>query len=266
MISQNVQQALGYQRKLLTQGQRLKKLYLQILEDTMSFSQKKRYNFEEQILKPFEKMEFGNGEEVYEVYRKLVNPLFLSGACKRLNLNLLYDRQSKLKAIQEEVVTNEEEYEENEKQKEEIRRRNEIHVKIVEELFDFMTEERKEFTFSQWFYQLGEEEKRQYAEGKRVFLVMLKLYEIEKISISEFLREEAVSETCNGEFDLSYCLYQILRQKGHKFTWDAIKLEKLDDIFLVCLEQGETKEEIEMNDMKIVKIGEENVRGSVEDL
>ena len=258
-ISQNVKQALRYQRQLLTQGQKLKKLYLQILEDTMSFSQKKRYDMEERILRPLEKMTLKDTKQIYETYEKLVNPLFLAGACKRLNLNLIYDRQSKIREEQEESIRMNEAYEENEKQKEEIQRKNEIHVKIIEELFDFLTEERKSFKFSEWFNQLDSEKQNQYAENKRVFLVLLKLFEIAMISISEFLEEESVNETCNGEFDLSYCLYQILKQKKRNFNFDGIKIEKLEETFQVCMENEGIKEKIEMNDMKIIRIGEKEV-------
>ena len=76
------------------------------------------------------------------------------------------------------------------------------------------SKEKKYKEFSEWFNQLEQETKAKYIENKRVFLVLLKLFEIEEISISEFLKEEVINETCNGEFDLSYCLYQILKQKG----------------------------------------------------
>ena len=187
----------------------------------------------------------------------------MSGACKRLNLNLIYDRQSKIREEQEESIRMNEAYEENEKQKEEIQRKNEIHVKIIEELFDFLTEERKSFKFSEWFNQLDSEKQNQYAENKRVFLVLLKLFEIAMISISEFLEEESVNETCNGEFDLSYCLYQILKQKKRNFNFDGIKIEKLEETFQVCMENEGIKEKIEMNDMKIIRIGEKDVARNV---
>ena len=224
-ISKNVKTALRYQRQILIQVQTLKKLYLQILEDSMMFSQKKRYNFEEEILKPLEKTEVKNTREIDEIYQKLLNPLFLAVAKKRLNINL--------------------------KQKEEIQRRNEIHVNIIEDIFDFITQEKTEFTFSEWFMQLNEEKKLNYVENKRVFLVLLKLFEVENISISEFLKEESVNETCNGEFDLSYCLYNILQEKKRKFIFDTIKIEKLDTVFKYCLEYNELKETIEMNDRRL---------------
>lgn len=55
---------------------------------------------------------------------------------------------------------------------------------------------------------------------------MLKLYEIQTISISEFLKEEIVNREGNGEFDLSYCLYQILKVKKQSYLFDGIKIEK----------------------------------------
>ena len=64
---------------------------------------------------------------------------------------------------------------------------------MIEDVFNFITQERAEFKFSEWFERLEEENKLKYIEDKRVFLVMLKLYEIETISISEFFREEAVN-------------------------------------------------------------------------
>ncbi len=254
-ISKNVKTALRYQRQILIQVQKLKKLYLQILEDTMSFSKKKRYNLEEEILKPLERMEIKNTEQIYKVYESLANPLFLAGAKKRLNLSLIYDNQSKIKEQQEDFFRQEEELEDNRRQKERIERRNKIHTEMIEDVFNFITQERAEFKFSEWFERLEEENKLKYIEDKRVFLVMLKLYEIETISISEFFKEEAVNETCNGEFDLSYCLYKILKEKGSTFSFDTIKIEKLNDTFKYCIEKDELKETIEMNDLKFTVIG-----------
>ncbi len=264
-IAKNVKTALRYQRQLLVQAQNLKKLYLQILEETMSFSKKKRYNFEEEILKPLERAEIHSSKQIHKIYEKLVNPLFLVGSYKRLNLNLLYDNQSKIKEQQEDYQLQEEEYEDNLRQKEEIERRNKIHVDIIESLFHYAEKNRVSFTFSEWFQSL--EDKEDYIKDKRIFLVMLKLFEVETISISEFLKEEAVNETCNGEFDLSYCLYQILKEKRHSFSFDGIRIEKTDNVFRYEIreEEKETREEIEMSDIKIVVIGGEN-GGSLEDL
>lgn len=265
-ISKNVKTALRYQRQILIQVQNLKKLYLQILEDTMSFIQKKRYNFEETILKPLEKKEIKDTDQINEIYEKLVNPLFIVGMKKRLNLNLLYDSQSKIKEQQEEYERQEEEIEDNQKQKEEIQKRNQIHIEIVESIFNYITQEKKEFTFSEWFENLNEDKKEEYSQNKMVFLVILKLFEIEKISISEFFKEEAVNETCNGEFDLSYCLYKILKEKGRRYPFDSIKIEKLDTIFKHCIEDGELKETIETNDVKFVVLGGQEIGRSIENL
>lgn len=81
-ISKNVKIALRYQRQLLIQVQKLKKLYLQLLEDAMSFSQKKRYNFEKVVLEPLEKLDIKNSKQICGIYEKLVNPLFWLGQRK----------------------------------------------------------------------------------------------------------------------------------------------------------------------------------------
>ena len=249
-ISKNVKMALRYQRQLLIQVQSLKKLYLQLLEDAISFSKKKRYNFEKVILNPLEKLDIRNSMQIYNIYGKLVNPLFLAGAKKRLNLNLLYDSQSKIKEQQKEFLKQEEELEDNQKQKEEIHRRNEIHIEIVESIFNFISQDVRKFTFSEWFRQLEEDKKLRFVENKRVFLVMLKLFEVEMISISEFLQEETVNTSCNGEFDLSYCLYKILIEYGKSFCFDSIKIEKLDEIFSYCIDDGDIRDIVEMNDLE----------------
>lgn len=253
-ISKNVKIALRYQRQLLIQVQKLKKLYLQLLEDAMSFSQKKRYNFEKVVLEPLEKLDIKNSKQIFGIYEKLVNPLFLAGAKKRLNLNLLYDSQSKIKEQQEEFLKQEEELEDNQKQKEEIQRRNQIHIEIVESVFKFVSQDIRKFTFSEWFEQLDEDKKLRLVENKRVFLVMLKLFEVEMISISEFLQEESFSVSCNGEFDLSFCLYKILREYGESFDFDTIRIERLDRIFTYCVEDGDVREFVEMNDLEFVVV------------
>lgn len=254
-ITKNVRKALSYQRQILIQAQNLKKLYLRTLEDTISFSNKKRYNFEEGMLQLLEKKEISSIDEITDIYEKLLNPLFIARAKKRLNLNLIYDSQSKIKEQQEEETIQDEEFEEDLRQKEEIERRNKIHIEIIEGIFKFISQGKNQFTFSEWFGSLEEEKKMQYAENKRVFLVMLKLYEIETISISEFLQEEAVNESGNGEFDLSYCLYQLLDIKEEKFDFDGFRVEKLEDIFKYSILKEEEKENIEINDIKFTIIG-----------
>lgn len=249
-IANNVREALRYQRQILTQVQRLKKLYLQILEDSMSFIQKKRYNIEDEILRPLERSEFRNTEQINNIYERLVNPLFLAGTKKRLNLNLIYDSQSKIKEQEEEYQRQEEELEDNRKQKEEIEKRNKIHTEIIEEIFNFFGQDRTEFKFSEWFNLLEEEKQVRYAENKRVFLILLKLFEVETISISEFLKEDSVNQNSNGEFDLSYCLYKIFIEQMRHFQFDVIKIEKLDEKFKYCAYNNELKETIEVSDIK----------------
>lgn len=251
VISKNVKTALRYQRQLLTQAQNLKKLYLQILEDAIYFTQKKRYNIEEQILEPLEKMKIKSTKQIYNIYHQLVNPLFLVSACKRLNLNLLYDSQSKIKEKEEDYQAQIEEYEDNIKRLEEIKRKNEIHISIIENLFDYAKEKQKTFLFSEWFYQLSDDKREKFIKDKRVFLVMLKLYEIQTISISEFLKEEIVNREGNGEFDLSYCLYQILKVKKQCYLFDGIKIEKMENVFQYEVRNKENIEKIEINDFRI---------------
>lgn len=80
---------------------------------------------------------------------------------------------------------------------------------------------------------------------------MLKLYEIQTISISEFLKEEIVNREGNGEFDLSYCLYQILKVKKQSYLFDGIKIEKMENVFQYEVQKEENIEKIEMNDFRI---------------
>ena len=182
---------------------------------------------------------------------------------------MLYDNQSKIKEQQEEYQLQEEEYEDNLRQKEEIERRNEIHVDIIESLFHYAEQNKTSFTFSEWFQSL-EDKKEDYIKDKIIFLVMLKLFEVETISISEFLKEEAVNETCNGEFDLSYCLYKIVKEKRRSFSFDGIRIEKTDHVFRYEIreEEKETQEEIEMSEVRIVVIGRNEIKNgrSLEDL
>lgn len=259
-IARNVKMALRYQRQLLTQSQNLKKLYLQILEDSIHFTQKKRYDFEKEIISPLEKVEIRKIKDIKQIYEKLVTPLYLASSPKQLNLNLFYDNQSKIKEQEEDYQIEQEEYEDNAKQLEENRRKNELDIKLIEELFFYAEQNQSTFTFSEWFAQLDEKTKNEATQNKRIFLIMLKLFEIQTISIQEFLAEEAISQEGNGEFDLSYCLYELLIVKKRKFTFDRLSLEKTDTIFYYELpqEDEEKVEKIEMNDLKLAIGGKED--------
>ena len=121
---------------------------METLEESMEYSIVKTYNFKEEILDNFEKLEIKNA---LETYAKLLRPLFMPRMKKYLNINTIYDVQTKINNEGEEEYSVEEDIIQAEQNiKERIERRNKTHIEIIRRLFEF-SEHHQEFDIKQFF-------------------------------------------------------------------------------------------------------------------
>ena len=225
-ITENVQRALALQRELLIKCNDLRTLYLSMLQDALLFQQVRRFDIEEQILTRMERLRFADAISLGEFRANLLTPLLLPDVRRSLNLSLMYERQAKLKETFDGEIIDEEENIENDRALEHVRRRNEIHVLIVQLLFE-IAKTRESFLFSDfWEYIKSHKRLTEMTAQRILFLDMLKLYEIHEIDIGKWSKEDIHPMECMGEFDLDYCLARCMDRDNTLFVVERIMIEK----------------------------------------
>ena len=131
---------------------------------------------------------------------------------------------------------------------------------VIERIFKFAGERGTSFTFSQFYEHIVEKTQRihQYTENKRIFLILLKLYDYGVIDIESWKKhssEDMIPDT-NGEFDLSWCLRQMEDRYPDFYGVEQLVFEKKDFIFHAVLEDTVGAEvlysTIEMADIEII--------------
>jgi hypothetical protein len=209
-ISGNVQRALAMQRDLLIHCEKLRKLYLTLLEDSLLFSQMKRFDIEGDILKRMEKLAMSDAADLNALRSGLLSPLFLPDVRKSLNLGLVYDRQLRLREASDEGVIDEDEMEGDGGRLERMIRRNNAHVLIIRLLLEYATSHAS-FQFSDfWEHIKTRDHIAEMTAERLLFLDMLKLYEIGEVDFSKWRGESPDIPESVGEFDLDYCLAQCM--------------------------------------------------------
>lgn len=231
-ITANVETALDYQRTLLTECKSLKKLYLEVLSDSIAYNRIKTYNFEEKILTPMAQVEIMSENDLNSIVNKLLNPLLLPAMNRFLNLNLIYDTQSKIKEEEENFLLENDEMAEEEMFRQSIERKNSAYVRIINSLLNFASQNKDGFFFDDFFEHLRTTPSfNDLLENRMLYLTMLKLYEYKVIDISRWLQEGIRTMDCNGEFDLSYCLSCIEDRDPSFYSVLTVSVEKSDRIF-----------------------------------
>lgn len=266
-ISRNIHSILSEQRNLIGKRFSMNDIYEETIRTSFFTSIVKRYDFEKEIIQPLESI---SDNEVNNLW-KLMTPLNGAKLRKKLNLSLIYQRQGKLREVnddEESIIDNE--FEEDyslEKRKEQ----NEINYGIIESLFKYAGRIKTSFKFSDFYVYIAKKPLRLNAcvQEKRIFLIILKLYEIGLIDIDEWMRrgrQDVIAEA-NGEFDLAWCLYKMESRQPDYYNISKIYFNKADTKFSTYLQEKDGEKilnsYIEMDDFNIIPvIGEEVVENA----
>jgi len=259
-IKRNIQTVIAEQRNLIGRRFSMNLVYEETIQNSFFASIVKRYDFEKEMLEPLTRIK----ESTIPFLPELFGPLSLPSLNKKLNLNLIYEQQGKLKEVsQEDFDVTEEELKES-RLLEEVKLNNEIHFRIIERMFKYAGRKQESFTFSEFYRYLEDKTKRinVYTENKRIFLIMLKLYEIQEIDTIKWRNrnsEEEITEA-NGEFDLAWCLYHLEQLYPDFLGVNKMTFEKAENKLKLELprEYGEEtlKNFIEMDDFFIIPVNE----------
>jgi hypothetical protein len=265
-INRNLQVVIAEQRNLIGKRFSMNDIYEETIKSSFFSSIVKRFDFEKEIISPFEDI---SEKEISRLW-KLMTPLYGTKLKRLLNLSLIYQRQGKLRESGENDESAIDNRLEEDKSLEKIKEQNDVNYGIIESLFKYASKvEKSEFTFSDYYNHIAENPVRLDAcvKDKRIFLIMLKLYEIGLIDINEWKKrdkEDAIAEA-NGEFDLAWCLNKLENKQEDYFNIGKISIEKAEIKMKVCIEEkfgDETvKSTIEMNDFRITPVmarGEED--------
>ena len=256
LIKRNIQIVIGEQRNLIGKRFNMNDIYEETIRNSFYASVVKRFDFQKEIMDEMEKV---NSKNVSNLW-KLMTPLCMPSLDKKMNLSLIYQNQGKLRENEEEDHVVEEEVLEEDLQAADREISNAMNFRVIERIFKFAGERGTSFTFSQFYEHIVEKTQRihQYTENKRIFLILLKLYDYGVIDIESWKKhsnEDVIPDT-NGEFDLSWCLRQMEDRYPDFYGVEQLVFEKKDFIFHAVLEDTVGAEvlysTIEMADIEII--------------
>jgi hypothetical protein len=225
-IRTNIQTVIGEQGNLMAKRFSMNDIYEETIKNSFHTSMVKRYDFEKEVLEPLTKI----NEKTIPYLWRLLMPLSFPVIRKSLNLKLLYEPQGKLKEMmQEELQVEDEELLET-MALEEIKKKNEINLSIMGRVFKYAADRGETFTFGELYHYIETKAKRlmDYTQDKRIFLIMLKLYEIREIDIEGWQKRESKDTVpeANGEFDLAWCLFELEQTRAAFYGVKKLKFKK----------------------------------------
>lgn len=233
MINNNIKTVLSEQKDLILNRQSLSKVYIDIIGDSFIYSMENRFDIEEVILRQMEQH-----VEMAERFWMLVNPIFLPNVYKNLNLQSIYEPQGMIKIDEEEKVNYiEEDNLEEDREKEKIQRVNHLYIEILNYIIKHSYDNNGVITLKDIIDSLIEGNLlNEYIADRLLFTTLLKLYDIGIIDIERWKQSKSqVILNPSEEFNLEYCLYELLDKYEYINEIKKIKLFK-DDSDLVEVE------------------------------
>lgn len=260
-IIQNLSTARKEQSSLINSREGSYKILKSTLEESFQFTTQKRYDFEQEILQPMEKI----SEEGAKNLWKLFTPLFHIEPYRYLPISLLYKAQGKLseeESTEAEGILVDEVKEDVEKERNE--KINHVYLKIL----TYIVEEARERDGTIDFKTLCEELQKDHEEFKSLmqenllFITLLKLYEMETLDVRAF-RESDKSFLGNstGEFNVDALLHQLIYRGSPFESVEKLIFQKIekDSFFIVLEEKSDTllyKKTIEVDNISIKVVNE----------
>jgi len=207
-IHHNIGVVITEQRDLIINRHSLTDLYIDTIKKSFEFSFEKRYDFEETILKQLERY-----TNVLDNCLSLLKPLLLPDIGRIMCIGDIYEAQTIFKEAesQDSHLVLLEEYDDSE-ENERIRRISDCYVDIIALIISAALQ-KGETSLGAILDELRNMEPEQYervVEDRRIFLVALKLYDIERVPVSDFYQNrKRVLMKPSEEFNIEYCLVRI---------------------------------------------------------
>ena len=236
-ILENIDTVISEQSRVFNQKFSLSELYADLLDDSFSYLQAGRFDLEQELLLPMQKMHLQDTRNVGKLFAPLYRPIF----SHMFGIDLFYSRQN---AIREgtrddgiDIVSGE-----NAETAADIR--NKRYVEIIRGLLTF-ADKNSIFCFSDHIAAVPKEQVQEQLRERSLPDVMLKLYGMGEIDVAGWRAEQHDIIVPVGEFDLSYCLSELPEEL---IQMQTILIQKLDEVITLLDAEGGS---IKMNDLKI---------------
>ena len=236
-ILENIDTVISEQSRVYNQKFTLSDLYKKSLDDSFSYLQTGRFDIEQELLIPLQKMQLQDTKCVGKLFAPLYHPEFPH----IFGLDFFYQRQNSIRDnnTDDGIDTR---IEENIEIIADIR--NKRYVDIIRGLLSY-AEIKHTFCFSEYIKTIPEEILKEQLQEKSLPDVMLKLYGIGEIDIAGWRSGQQDIIVPLGEFDLSYCLSKL---PDELVLMQTILVDKLDNIISFS---DDMETSIKMNDFKI---------------
>lgn len=236
-ILENIDIVISEQSRVFNQKFTLAELYAVLLDDSFSYLQAGRFDIEQELLLPLQKMQLFDTRSVGRLFTPLYRPSFPH----LFGLDFFYSRQNDIReSNRDDGIDIKSEYAvENVADI-----RNKRYVDIISGLLSY-TENKPVFCFSEYLASVSKEQLQEQMQEKSLPDVMLKLYGIGEIDVAGWRSEQQNIIVPVGEFDLSYCLSELPKEF---VQMESIMIHKLDEVVTLSDVAGGS---IKMNDFKI---------------
>ena len=236
-ILENIDTVISEQSRVFNQKFSLSELYADLLDDSFSYLQAGRFDLEQELLLPLQKMQLQDSKNVGKLFAPLYRPIFPH----MFGIDFFYSRQNAIRESNRDdgidIVSDE-----NAETAADIR--NKRYVEIIRGLLTF-ADKNSIFCFSDYLAAVPKEQVQEQLREKSLPDVMLKLYGMGEIDVAGWRTEQQDIIVPVGEFDLSYCLSELPEEL---IQMQTILIQKLDEVItLLDAEDGSIK----MNDFKI---------------
>ena len=239
-IIANIRLTIGEQRELINKKMSLSDAYRSILSDNYAIKRYERMNFDKDIL-----LELRNGNlPLDSAAGFLLFPLTKPTLGNMFSVENFYAIQANLKEAQEESV----EYPDDEiEEADPAEERNNRYLRICEKFFEYLTN-KNIFKISEFVSSLSDEDLYDFCEENALPQVILTLYSLQKISISQWKTSSEMIVQPMGEFELAWCLSEL---PGHYLNIDSFTVEKLEREFSFAVSRCGKQNKIKMSDFMI---------------
>lgn len=236
-ILENIDTVISEQSRVFNKKYSLSELYKSQLNDSFSYLQAGRFDLEQDVLLPLQKMQLQDSKNV----GKLFAPLYCPSFPHLFGLDFFYSRQN---AIRESSRDDGIDIENEDNAETAADIRNKRYVEITKELLSFANQNAV-FRFSDYLKSISKEQLQTQLQEKSLPDVMLKLYGMGEIDIAGWRSAQHDIIEPIGEFDLSYCLSELPEEL---VQMQMILIHKLEEMITLS---DDMEYSITINDFKI---------------
>lgn len=236
-ILENIDTVISEQSLVFNRKFSLSELYADLLDDSFSYLQAGRFDLEQEVLLPLQKMQLQDSKNV----GKLFTPLYCPSFPHLFGLDFFYSRQNAIRESSRDDdidIVNED----NAETVTDIR--NKRYVEITKGLMSFAGQNAI-FRFSDYLKSVSKEQLQKQLQEKSLPDVMLKLYGMGEIDIAGWRSAQHDIIEPVGEFDLSYCLSELPEEL---VQMQMIRIHKLEEMITLS---DDMEYSIKINDFKI---------------